>query len=210
MLVWLVQAKILSTLLLTALVIPFLCTSNVSSQMSGTVTGTTMNTPPAGQCSVLALPFSAPLNSVLSGQFTADVTISFYILSQSDFNAFIQSGNCALPESANPLFIEPNVIGYNNPYSSSPIPAAGTYVFVFVYRNNGLSHLTSGYATVNLSYPSSVTFLNTGIESSTIMMTFSAATSSTAPEFTDWSAWLVLVLLTGLVGAILRKRREIH
>jgi len=202
----LVRAKVLSVLLLTAICLPFVSVSNVTSQTSGTVTGTTMNTPPAGQCSVLALPFSAPLNTVLSGQFTADVPISFYILSQDDFNAFIQSGNCALPESANPLFIEPNVIGYNNPYSSSPIPAAGTYVFVFVYRNNGLSHLTSGYATVNLSYPSSVTFITTGVASSTIVMTFSpVTTSSTTPEFPDWPLWLVLILVTGVVIAVIRR-----
>ena len=172
------------------------------------MTATTIKTPPAGQCSVLALPFSAPVNSVLSGQFTADVTITFYILSQNDFNAFAQAGNCALPESANPLFIEPNVIGYGNPYSSSPIPANGTYFFVFVYRNNGLSQLTSGYAKVNLTFPSFVAFITGEAESSTIVMTFSpAASSTTTPEFYDWSGWLLLILLAGFAVALLRRKR---
>jgi len=201
------HGKVFSVLLLAAICLPFVSIPRVTSQMSGTVTGTTIQTPPAGQCSVLALPFSAPVGTVLSGEFTADVPITFYIFSQNDFNAFTQAGNCALPESANPLFLEPNVIGYGNPYSSSPIPANGTYVFVFVYRNNGLTHLTSGYATVNLSYPSSVNFL-TG--PSTMTMTFSAATltSSTTPEFSDWSSWLILILLTGLVGTIVRSRKN--
>jgi len=204
-----IRPKVLSVLLLIAVCFPFLSVSNVSSQMGGTVTATTIKTPPAGQCSVLAIPFSAPVNSVLSGTFTADVTITFYILSQNDFSAFIQSGNCALPESANPLFIEPNVIGYGNPYSSSPIPANGTYLFVFVYRNNGLSQLTSGYAKVNLSFPSFVTFITNETVSSTIVMTFSQATSTSTstPEFADWTRWLVLVVLTSLVLALLRRTR---
>jgi len=201
----LVRVRLFSFLLLTAICLPFLSVSKVSSQTSGTVTGTTIQTPPAGQCSVIALPFSAPVGTVLSGEFTADVPITFYIFSKTDFNAFTQAANCALPESANPLFLEPNVIGYGNPYSSSPIPTNGTYVYVFVYRNNGLTHLSSGYATVNLTYPSSVTFL-TG--ASTITMTFSEVTSNTTPEFPDWSTWPVLILLTGLVGTIIRSRKH--
>jgi len=211
--IWLhlIHAKLFSVLLLAAICLPFLSISNVSSQMSGTVTTTTIKTPPAGQCSVLALPFSSPVHSVVSGEFTADVTIDFYILSQSDFASFTQSGNCALPGSANPLFVEVNVMGAYNQYSSIPIPANGTYLFVFVYRNNGLTHITSGYATVNLSFPSFVSFITIGASSSTIVMTFftSILTSSTTPEFTDWSGWLVLVLLTGLVGAVLRRRKKI-
>ena len=178
--------------------------------MNGTVTTTTIETPPAGQCSVLALPFSAPVNSVLSGEFTADVTIDFYILSQSDFTSFTHLGNCALPGNANPLFRETNVMGAYNQYSSIPIPVNGTYLYVFVYRNSGLAHITSGYATVNLSFPSSVSFVTIGASSGTIVMTFSPATSSPTPEFPELSGWLVLVLLTGLVWVVLRKKRGIH
>lgn len=200
------HARLFSFLLLVAICLAFLSVSNVNSQMNGTVTTTTIKTPPAGQCSVLALPFSAPVNAVLTGEFSADVTIDFYILSQSDFAAFTQAGNCQLTASANPLFSEVNMNGMYNQYSSIPVPTNGTYLFVFVYRNNGLAYISSGYATVNLSFPSFVTFITTGASSSAIIMTF----SSTTPEFPDSNVWLVLVLLTGLAGVMLRRRKEVH
>ena len=194
--------KLFSLLLLAAICLPFFAVSSVSSQMNGAVTTTTIKTPPAGQCAVLALPFSAPVNSVVAGEFTGDVTLDFYILSQSDYSAFMQAGTCSLTGTANPLFRQTNVMGAYNPYSSIPIPTNGTYFFVFVYRNNGLAQPASGYATVNLSFPSVVTFASTSASSSIIIMTFSPVSSvstSTTPEFHDWGGWLLLLVLTGLV-----------
>ena len=200
------HARLFSFLLLAAICTAFLSVSNVNSQSTEMVTNSTIKTPPAGQCSVLALPFSAPVRSVLTGQFTADVPIDFYILSQGDFVAFTQAGNCELTASANPLFNAVYVTSMYNHYSSSPIPANGTYLFVFVYRNNGLTQITSGYGTVYLTFPSFVTFVTTETSSSTIIMTF----SSTTPEFPDSNVSLVLVLSAVLAGVVLRRRKEFH
>lgn len=171
------HAKLFSVFLLTAICLPFLSVSNASNQTNGTVTTTTIKTPPTGQCSLLGIPFSAPMRTVLQGEFTADVTIDFYILSQNDFSVFTQSGNCA-PVRANPLFRDVDVMGGHNKYNSIPIPANGTYLFVFVYRNNGLTYISSGFATVSLSFPSSITFITTGASSGTTAMTFPPATST--------------------------------
>jgi len=200
------HAKAFSFLLLAAICLAFVSVSNVKSQTNATMTATTIKTPPAGQCAVLAMPFSAPVKAVIKGEFSTDVTIDFYILSQSDFAAFTQAGNCALTGSANPLSMEENINGAYNQYSSIPIPANGTYLFVFVYRNNGLAYISSGYATVSLSFPSFVTFVTTGASSSTIIMTFSSKT----PEFPDSNVWLVLALLIALTGAVLRRKKEVH
>jgi hypothetical protein len=39
-------------------------------------------------------------------------------------------------------------------------------------------------------------------------MTFSPATSTSTPEFPDWCTCLVLTILTGLVGVVLRRKRD--
>jgi len=195
------HAKLFSFFLIAAIFLAFLSVSNVNSQTIQTATNTTINYPPAGQCSVLAMPFSAPVRTVLTGQFTADVPIDFYILSQGDLTAFTQAGNCELTASANPLYSAVYVISMYNQYSSAPIPANGTYFFVFVIRNNGITHPTSGYAKVYLTFPSSVSFLSTGASST--IMTFSSST----PEFPESNFWLVLILSTALAAAVLRRKK---
>ena len=197
--------KLFSFLLLAAICLPFLSVPNVSSQSGTVTTATTIQTPPAGQCSLLSLPFTAPVRSVLSGEFSTDAPVDFYILSQTDFTAFTQAGTCQLPATVNPLFSSFDTTGAYNQYTSMPISTNGTYLYVFVYRNAGLSHLTSGYATISLSYPSSVTF-QTATSHNTVVMTFSTVTSSTTPEFPIWTILLDFIILIGLVGLLLRRK----
>src|SRR5208282_3856386 len=141
---------IISILLLVAIFIPFLTAPNANSQTGGafSVTVVTVGTPPPYQCSLLPLSFSAQRNQLISGYFTADVTVDIYVLSQNDFNAFVQGNNCSLPQSAYPLFMQTQVVGSNNAYSAT-VPTNGTYYILFVYRNNGISQITSGYATID-------------------------------------------------------------
>ena len=108
---------------------------------------------------MLGLAFSAKTNQVIGGTFGSDTVIDFYILSQNDFNALSQENTCSLPYAANPLFDLTGVWAYNNGYSSSPIPTNGIYYFVFVYHNNGIAELSSGFATVMLTYPPFVTII---------------------------------------------------
>jgi len=131
---------------------------------------TTIKTPPTGQCSVLGLAFSAKANLVIGGTFGSDTVIDFYILSQSDFNALSQENTCGLPYAANPLFDLTGVWAYDNAFEGTPIPTNGIYYFVFVYHNNGIAELTSGYATVELSYPSFVTIITQTTPTNTITM----------------------------------------
>jgi len=199
-----VHVRFFSILLVAGICLALLTVSNVSSQTSAVTTTTTIKTPPPGQCSVLALPFSAPTRAEVQGEISTDVPLDFYILSQSDFAAFTQAGNCEPTANANPLYEVTYLMGTYNRYSSIPTPTNGTYLFVFVYKNNGLAQPASGYATVTLTYPSAVTLATTGLASDTVTMTFSATTS----EFPDGNIWLLLALLTGLTAAILRKRQS--
>ena len=196
------HARFFSMLVVAGICLAFLTVSNVSSQMSEATTTATINTPPTGQCAVLALSFSAPARTVLEGEISTDVPIDFYILSQTDFNAFNNAGNCQPTASANPLYEVNYLYGTYNRYNSIPTSANETYLFVVIYRNNGLAQPASGYATVSLSFPSLVTMVTTGSASDTVTMTFSATT----PEFPDPNTWLVLALVTGLAAAVLRKK----
>ena len=146
---------IISILLLVAIFTPLLATPKASGQgVSFTVV--TANTPPPYQCTLLPLEFTAQRGQLMWGYFTADVTMDIYILSQNDFNTFVQNNTCTLPASAYPLFIQTQVVGSNNAYTAT-IPTGGIYYLLFVYRNNGIQQITSGYATINLIYPLSMT-----------------------------------------------------
>jgi len=160
--------SLMSMLLLAAICFTFFGLPTAHSQMNTPSMTTTIQTPPTGQCSVLGLAFSAKANQVIGGTFGSDTVIDFYILSQSDFNALSQENTCGLPYAANPLFDLTGVWAYGNAYGSTPIPTSGIYYFVFVYHNNGIAELTSGYATVELTYPTFVTILTQAPPTSTI------------------------------------------
>ena len=195
------HAKFLSVLLLAAICLPFLSMPRVSSQNGTATTTATIETPPAGQCAVLALPFSAPTNAAITGRISTDVPLDFYVMSQNDFSAFTSAGNCQLPPNSYPLF---KLIYITRNEYNVRIPANGSYLFVFVYRNNGVTHITGGYVTVNLIFPSSLTF--TSEVTSAIIMTYSTVT----PELPVWSSWLALVILTGLVGSVMRRKKRVQ
>jgi ribosomal protein L40E len=121
-----------------------------------------------GQCSVVSLGFSMQKDERITGTFGSDALVDFYIISKYDFDAF-DPQDCRLQAKAMPLFVEENISGYNNPYRSLPMPVDGTYYFVFIYRNLNPIRLGSGYATVYLSFPSSLTLIMP--EASTVTQT---------------------------------------
>src|SRR5208337_5364614 len=151
---------LISFLLLAALWIPFLAFPNGSGQSAAVTTTMTVNQPPSGQCSETSLAFSAQAKKEITGTYGSDVSVNFYILSQKDFDV-IQNPTCHLPTSATPLVIDVNSVGHGNPYRTLPFPANGTYYFVFVYVNNGVYALVNGHATIELSFPPSITLLTT-------------------------------------------------
>jgi len=204
---------IISILLLVAIFIPFLTAPNGNSQTGApySFTVVTVNTPPPYQCSYLPLEFSAKTGQLVAGYFTADVTVDIYVLSQNDFNAFIQGNTCSLPQSAYPLFMQTQVVGSNNAYSGT-VPTDGIYYILFVYRNNGISQITSGYATIDLSYPPYITL--TQVSASATATTFTSSNSSMLsvstpiPEFPVWSTAIPLILSISLAATIIRRKRE--
>jgi len=162
------QRILIVILLLGVPLLPISSVSLANSQTTGTSTTMTISQPPSqGQCSILTLAFSAHAGDQIIGTFGSDTSIDFYILSWNDINA-IQ--NCRLAPSVRPFFIEENSVGHNNPYRSLSFPVNGTYYFVFLFVR-GPTQLTKGYATVELSFPASMTIVNSTSSTSTIATT---------------------------------------
>jgi len=191
---------VISILLLVAIFTPLLATPKANGQgVSFTVV--TANTPPPHQCTLLPLEFTAQSGQLMWGYFTADVTMDLYILSQNDFNTFVQTNTCTLPGSAYPLFMLTQAVGMNNAYSAT-IPAEGTYYLLFVYRNNGISQITSGFGTIDISYPLYITLTQV---SPTAITTFN---NTAVPEFPVWGTSIPLIMALALAAAMIRRKRN--
>ena len=181
------RRALLSVLLLAAICFPLMSSPSAISQANESTATTTIQKPLSGKCSTVSEAFTASKGEDVGGTFGADVPIDLYIISSTDFNAFIQSNsNCALPATAVPLFSEQNVIGTQNSYATTPIPADGTYYYLFIYHNSGVGQLSSDYATVHFTYPSFINFVtpqgstNTMITTLPVSSATLASTSSTS------------------------------
>ena len=145
-----------ASLLLMALFSPLLSLPIAGGQSTGTTTTMTISEPASqGQCNIISLAFLGHAGTQITGTYGSDVSINFYILSQNDLNSI---HNCRLDPSVRPIFLEEKSVGSGNPYRSLTFPMNGTYYFVFMFVK-GPTQLTKGYATVVLSFPSSLTIV---------------------------------------------------
>lgn len=187
-----------------------------SSQSSSITTTMTLTQPAPGQCTVRSLAFLGVQGKGITGTYGADAQISFYILTLGQLNS-IQ--NCRLPEAARPLFVEMNAVGHGNPYRSLLFPANGTYYFVFIFVS-GPAILASGYATVELSFPSSIIMINNSTSSSspnttatTIVLPASGTSQATVEPAIGSVGTLgaiVVVAIVAIIGSVMllaRRRR---
>ena len=167
-------------------------------------TTTTINQPPKGQCTEISFAFLGQAGKEIAGLFGSDASISFYVLSPADLTA-IKNPTCTLPASSRPLYSEVNVVGFDNSYRSLPFSTNGTYYFVFVLANAGITQLVSGYAHIQLTYPDSTILVtsetsSTSTGSSSIIM---ATTQSTSQSLMTTPTSTGLPLGTfGVVGVI--------
>lgn len=155
----LVVSILAAALFLSVLSVPY-----ANSQSSATTTTMTLIQPAgSGQCTVRSLAFLAVKGDIISGTYGSNALINFYILTQAELNS---TQNCHPPSTTRPLFLEENAAGYDNYYSSIPIPANGTYYFVLIA--SGPRSVSSGYETVELSFPASIILINSTVSPSSI------------------------------------------
>jgi ribosomal protein L40E len=172
-------------LLVATFFLPLFSIPVANSQSTSATTTMTISQPASqGQCSTITIGFTARAGQLISGTFGSDASIDFYILSQNDLNSF---QDCTLLASVRPIYVEENIVGYGNPYQSLPFPTNGTYYFVFEYVR-GSTELTSGYATVKLTFPLSIAII--GATASVSLPTTSMIVSSSSAIISATSATL--------------------
>jgi len=194
---------LISLLLLAALWVAFVSIPNGNSQSAAVTTTMTVNQPPSGQCAEISLAFSAQKGKEITGTYGSDVVVNFFILSQKDFSS-IQNPTCYLsPTSTTPLVNDVDSVGHGNTYRSLPFPADGTYYFVFVYINNGVYALVNGYATVELTFPASITLLTTKTSSVSSMSPIVTTTLSTSTQSTTAASTTPSFGTLGIIGLVI-------
>ncbi len=213
-----------SLLLLAAVSAALLTVPQTNGQSAATTTTMTIPQLQLGQCSYISIPFMARKGMVIVGTFGSDAMVSFYILSQEDFNA-IQNPDCRLPSTATPVYSQQYSVGHDNPYRTLLFPADGTYYFVFVYHNNGPSQLVSGHATVELAYPDNLTLVSsaTSITSSSsnvlsitaqnttvttskisnVTVVSQNSTSSSSPTLLGFNETVGIIVVIALVASVI-------
>jgi KaiC/GvpD/RAD55 family RecA-like ATPase len=181
-----IEARV-SILLLVVLCLALLSMPHANSQSVAITTTTTITQPAAGKCSEISIAFLGQGGKEIQGTFGSDASISFYVLTLTDFSA-IQNPTCGLPQSSRPLYSELNVVGYGNNYQTLPFPTDGTYYFVIVLSNSGQGQLAGSSASVQLTFPASTTLVGSGISSaelsSSVAVASSVAVVSTLPTAT--------------------------
>lgn len=178
------------SLLFAAFLFSILSVPYGNSQSSAVTTTMTMAQPAAStQCTIRSLAFSAVKDDAISGAYGSDAPISLYILTKVELDS-IQ--NCHLASSARPLLAEENSVGYGNTYHALPFPTSGTYYFVFIA--SGPRSASSGYATVVLSFPTSVVLIG-NTSSSSILVSSSNTKSLSSTTATT------MTLLTSITSA---------
>ena len=203
---------IISILLLVAIFIPFLTVPNANSQSGAAFTVVTVNTPPPHQCALLPLAFSAQKGQLIQGYFTADVTVDLYVLSQNDFNAFVQGNTCSLPQSAYPLFmhtanrrIEQSVQRCHPDQRDILLPLRlpkQRLISDHQRLRNDRSELSSVHNTHTSFHKHNRNNLHNDTNSS--MLSVNTAT----PEFPVWSIAITLTLSIILVALMIRRERK--
>jgi len=187
-------------------------TWTVNGQASVVTTTTTISQPPPGQCKEISIAFSGQSGQEVYGLFGSDASISFYVLSPTDFQA-VQNPTCSLPASSRPLYSEVNVVGFDNNYRSLPFPSSGTYYFVFVLQNSGQGQLVNGYANIHFTYPASTSVIMTSSLSTSSLSTSStnnatqsltAAATVTSTGSSFWTLAIVgVIVVIALVAAFM-------
>jgi hypothetical protein len=162
---------IVISLLVTALCFALPSIQNANSQSSFATTTVTIKQSTSGQCTVRSLAFSGVKDDEIMGTYGSDTQIGLYILTQDDLNS-IQ--NCRVPTTAKPLFAMENAIGHGIGYRSLPFPANATYYLVLIYANDQ----TSGDATVEFSFQTSIIFNDTIGSSNTTATTISSSNTT--------------------------------
>jgi hypothetical protein len=155
-------------------------------------------------CEFWTFNFAAATGQYLSGNFTSDSPVSFFIVPQANYQDWVKSGTCG--NSGEALASQLIVTSYS--FNGIAIPSTGTWTIVVVNSSNEKN--ADGYISAYLStggYTATQPFNQplTGTITSTITSTTLLGQPTTIPGFPPAS--IILGIFGGLVAVVILKRR---
>jgi hypothetical protein len=157
-------------------------------------------------CEFWTFNFTATVGQYLSGGFSSDNAVSFFVVQQSTYQKWVAAGICGNVGDA--ITSQSFNTGYN--FTRLAIPTSGTWTVVLVNSSNAKN--ADGFLTLSLStgaYPATQPL--TGVMTTTIAST--SATASGSGQSTGIAGFpfvsIIVGIMVGLAAvAILRRRNS--
>ena len=154
-------------------------------------------------CEYWAFNFTATVGQYLSGGFSSDNAVSFFVVQQATYQKWVASGVCGNAGDA----IASQLFGTGYNFTALAIPTSGTWTVVIVNSSNARN--ADGFVTLSLSatvYPVTQPLLRT-ITTTVTSTSVSASGQSTNIDGFPFAS-IILGFAVGLVAVVLLKRRH--
>ena len=141
----------------------------------------------------------------LSGNFTADNPVNFFVVQQSKYQEWLNAGTCGAAEDA----IASQLITTSYTFNAA-IPSPGTWVIVFVNMSNAKN--ADGFL---VAYLTTVGYTETELMTSTITSITTITTAHPASKVNIQFAELIAItglivgVIAGLVAIIMSRKRTV-
>jgi hypothetical protein len=153
------------------------------------------------QCEFWTFNFTANVGQFLSGGFSSDNPVSFFVVTQSTYQSWVAAGMCGNAGAA----IASQLISTGYSFTGIAIPSSGTWTVVIVNASNAKN--AEGSLTLSLSagvYPVTQPLLS----SLTTTIT-SSSVSGQSPGIDGFPfASIIIGLAVGLIAAMILKQRR--
>jgi len=157
-------------------------------------------------CEYWALNFTAATGQYVYGNFTAYNPIGFFVVQQSTYQTWVNSGTCG--NAADSISTQLITTSY---HFNATIPSSGVWVIVFVNSSNAKN--ADGELLANLApVMGATTFTQPVVLTTTISSTISSPTvTGQAPSVAGFPLLsIILGVVVGLIGTMVMRRRKLR
>jgi hypothetical protein len=154
-------------------------------------------------CEFWTFNFTATTGQYVSGSFSSDNPVSFFIVPQASYQSWVKAGTCGNAGDA----IASQLISTSYNFTRIAIPSSGTWTIVIVNASNAKN--ADGYVTAYLStagYTATQTLIGTVTTTISTPVTSQPTSATGVPGFPIAS--IILGLMAGFVAIIVLRRRN--
>jgi len=152
------------------------------------------------QCEFWTFNFTGGTGQYISGNFTSDSPVDFYLVQSSTYQGWVQQGTCGSTSAA----LASQLLTTSYAFSATALPSSGTWVLVLVNSSNArnaegtiVAYLSSGGYTITQPVLATITTVASG---NTI------PSSTNIPGFPPEA--LLLGIVAGLFALLILRRRK--